>query len=277
MATTKKKETGVATVASDAALAALRQEFPTEPSFNRILLPRLGLVTQDITEESKDPKTKKKVIEVVTEAGTFYTEHQSEEVNPETQQKDWEREELGTETEGIILFQRKQLKFYDGEKYTSSPVYDSDDEVLPLFKDKVEVDRGTPAELKSRDIYQGKSAKGKDVSKLEDNRVLYVLKDGEIFQLNLRGTSMYAYMQYGRKVTPNTVVTGFSSEPKENGATQWNQMTFTVVRPVNGKEAADIIAKIQEIKQGIAQEKGFYQAKGASAEESQADKDFKTF
>lgn len=276
MATTKKKETGVATVASDAALAALRQEFPTEPSFNRVLLPRLGLVTQDITEESRDPKTKKKVVNIVTEAGTFYTEHQSEEVNPETQQKEWEREELGTETEGIILFQRKQLKFYDGEKYTSSPVYDSDDEVLPLFKDKVEVDRGTPAELKSRDIYQGKSAKGKDVSKLEDNRVLYVLKDGEIYQLNLRGTSMYAYMQYGRKVTPNTVVTAFNSEPKENGATQWNQMTFTVVRPVNGEEAPDIIAKIQEIKQGIAQEKGFYSSQ-KSAEDRQADEDLRKF
>lgn len=256
------------TKASNEALEMLRQSYPLEQGFTRVLFPRIGLVSQDKTSG------KGKLMKVVAEAGTFFTEHQTDELDEEGK-KIWEKSDIGTTFEGIILFQRKQLRFYDSatETYTSSPVYDTDEEVLPLFCNKQEVDRGTPVELKGRKIYKGKSAKGKDISKLEENRILYVLYNDEVSQLNLRGTSMYAFMTYARKNLPPSVLTEFGSEPKEHGSISWSQMTFKAVRALNAKEVEDVQEKIDEIKEGVAQEKGFFAAKAES--EDEADKDLK--
>lgn len=246
-----KKETGLSTQLSDKTAEMLANSFPVEASFNRVLLPRLSMASQDVTEG------KGKAMKVVTEAGTFFTEKQTDEKD-ENGKNLWEKIEVGTELEIIIFFRRKQLKFFDGEKYTSSPVYDTDDQVIPLFRDKQEVDRGTPPELKSRKEYQGLSAKGKPVSKLEENRVLYVLYEGEIYQMNLRGMSMYAFMTYAKANNPSTVLTSIASEAKKNGAIAWNQMTFKVSRPLNEKEGQEILGHIKEVVEGIKQEKQFY-------------------
>jgi hypothetical protein len=256
-----KKEQGLTVPAPESALDLLRAEYPTEATFNRILLPRLGLVSQDVTEG------KGKNMKVVTEAGTFFIERPTEEKD-EDGKAIWDREEIGTEAEGIILFQRKQLRYYDEdtEEYTSSPVYDNDDEVVPLFRDKKEVDRGTPKDLQAKFAYTDE--KGKSKTKLENNRILYVLYGDEVFQLNLRGTSMFSFFGYARKVTPNTVVTHFSSEGQEKGDIAWNRMEFEAVRQITKDEAETVLEKIKEIKAGIAAEKGF------AATKSQADKDF---
>lgn len=248
-----KKNTEVSTHVSEEALALLRESYPVEQSVNRILLPRIGLVSQDKTEG------KGKAMKVVQEAGTFYIERQTDEINEEGK-KVWAKEDIGTSFEGIILFQRKQLRFYDSatESYTSSPIYDNDDEIVPLFKDKQEVDRAKPSELKARKEYKGVSAKGKAISKLEENRILYVLKDGEVFQLNLRGTSMFAFMAYAKKVLPPSVLTSFGSEPKENGSIAWSQMTFRAMRHLDESEVTDIHAKIVDIKDAIVREKAQY-------------------
>lgn len=259
MAVNKSNSRAVALVASDKELAALRNEFPIESSYQRILLPRLGLISQDVTEG------RGKSLKVIAEAGIFYIDRQEDEENAETGKKDWNREELGTSVEAIILYQRKQLRFYDGEKYTSSPIYDSNDEVVPLFKDKAEVARGIPKELQARPEFQGTTAKGKPTSKLEENRILYVLYKGEIYQLNIRGTSMFAFFKYSREVTPNTVLTEFDSEPKENGATKWNQMTFKKVRVITSKEAKEVMERIQSLKEGILAEKAFYAGRDPNA------------
>lgn len=256
------KNTEVAVVASEGALAVLRDFYPVEQGFQRTFYPRLGMYSQDVTEG------KGKSMKVVAEAGTFYIEKQTDEVNEEGK-KIWEKKEIGTEIEAIVLFQRKQLKFYDGENYTSSPVYDSEEEILPLFCNKVEVDRGTVKELKSREKYQGTTAKGKATSKLEENRVLYVLYDGEVYQMNLRGTSMFAFLTYSRKVTPNTVVTIVRSEAKENGAISWNQMTFEAKRVITGPEAEQVISHLEDIKGEIGAEKGYFASlKGETIEGS---------
>lgn len=266
--------------ASEEALAALRQEYPTEPAFQRALLPRLGLISQDVTEG------KGRNMKVVAEAGTFYIEVQSEELDEEGKKK-WVRTELGTSLEGIIVFQRKQLKYYDekAEKFTSSPVYDTDDEVIPLFLDKQEVERGTPAELKK--LYPGTNSAGKAVSKLEDNRILYVLYKGpedeeaQIYQLNLRGSSMYSFMTYARKTLPPSVLTKFDSEAKEKGINEWNMMTFEPARPLTQEEVDDVLARVAEIKEGIAQEKAYFASIAPSDEQREAskkaDEDFKKF
>lgn len=283
---TIKKTTGkeLMVPASEEALALLRQEYPTEMGFNRTLLPRFGLVSQDVTEEVRDPKTKKKTLNIVAEAGTLYTEKQGEEEEEGedgVKRKKWERTDLGAETEGVILYQRKQLKYYDEstEKYTSSPVYDTDDEVIPLFLEKKEIARGTPLELKK--LYPGVNQAGKAVSKLEDNRILYVLIDGDIHQLNLRGSSMYSFLTYARKTLPPSVLTKFSSEAKEKGSINWNMMTFEAVRGLTESEVQEVLEKVGEIKGGIETEKAYYAANAPSDEQAaskkQADEDFNKF
>jgi hypothetical protein len=233
----------------------LRESFPFEPSALRIMLPRISMLSQDKTEVTGKGKEKK--IKILASAGTFFTERQTEEVDEEGKKK-WVKEELGDKIEGIILFQRKQLRMYDEktELYTSSPVFDSNDEIVPLFCNKAEVARGTVAELKAQYEYQDKD--GKTKSKLEDNKILYVLYNDEVYQINLRGSSMYAYMSYARKVTPPAVLTRFSSEAREKGDIEWNQMTFEALRQLNTKELKASIEKVREIKDSVAVERASY-------------------
>ena len=272
------KETAIVKAASEETLAALAQQFPTEPGFSSVSFPRLGLVSQDITEEKKNPKTGKKEIEVITEAGTFYLEKETGEeedvLDPKTGKKTgtkkvWERIELGDEIEGIIAFQRKQLKYFDKdtETYTSSTVYDHDDEIVKLFCAGAQVDEGTPAELKAK--YPGVTKSGKPKSDLEDNRIVYILYDGEFYQLNLRGTSMYAYMTYCRKTQPgpNAFVTTFGSEYKESGKINWNQMTFAAGRQITAEEAEKISEFIKEMNEVTQMRKGIAAQKKAADDE----------
>lgn len=237
-------------VVSEDTLAALQESYPVEQSGQRIILPRLGMVSQDQVEETKVGG--KKQIKITTEAGTFFTEKPTGEEDPDTGKKIYERVELGTEIEGVILFQRKQLKMYDEktEEYTSSPVYDKDDEIIPIFCNKQEVGRGTPAELQAKYVYTDKNT-GKERSKLEVNRILYVQYEGEVYQMNLRGSSMFSFLGYARKVLPPAVLTKFSSEAKEKGTIAWNQMTFVPVRKLTQVEADDVLQKVSEIKRAV--------------------------
>lgn len=234
-------------------LAALSQAMPVEPGFKKIILPRLGFYSQDQIEG------KGKNMKVTTEAGTFYFENQSEEVD-ENGKKIWAREEIGSSVEGIILFQRKQLKLYDEktEKYTNSPIYDSEEEIVPLFCDKKEIKRGKPAELKESYKYTDKN--GKTKSALEENRILYILIDEKLYQLNLRGSSMYSFFTYQRKTLVPSVVTKITSEPKEKGEINWNQMIFTAERQITETEAEKVISIINDTKLAIIQEKGNFKS-----------------
>lgn len=244
----------------------LQDLYPTEQGTQRIMLPRLGFVSQDKTEETK--VNGKKQINIVTEAGTFFLEEPTE--NDETDEdgkptgyKAWSHDEIGTELDAVILFQRKQLKHYDSstEIYTSSPIYDTDDEVVPLFSNKTQVDRGTPAELKKK--YE-EVKDGKTISTLEDHRILYVLYAEKVYQINLRGSSMYSFKTYARKTLVPSVVTTFSSESREKGSINWNMITFTAKRPLGKAEAEDVIAKVRDIKETIAAEKAQYATGGTT-------------
>ncbi len=255
----KSKE--IANVVSGQQLAELRDSFPAEPTFNRIILPRLGLVSQDVVEgRGKDMK-------VTSEAGTFFIEHQSEELDEDGKKK-WVREEIGTEIEGTIFYSRNQLRYYDEktETYTSSPIFDNPNDVLPLFQNKSEVARGTVAELKKKYEYTDKDGKVK--SKLEDNRILYVMYKDEAYQMNLRGSSMYAFQKYARTTLAPSVVTSFGSEAREKGTIAWNQMTFKVARVLSADEADKILSHIKEFKDFVAAEKSFYAPKAESSDKA---------
>ena len=242
-------------------LEALRSMFPTEPGFTRRSFSRLALVSQDKTEG------KGKAMKVIAEAGTFFIERESGEVDPDTGKKVWTKEEIGTVIEGIIVFNRKQLSFYNSgdETYTSSPVYDTDDEIIPIFKSGAEVARGTPKDLQA--LYPAVTRKGKPSSDLKDNAIVYVLYKGEMYQMNLHGTSMYSYKTYkqSNKQGINTVLTRFSSEPQESGSTEWNMMTFTPVRSLTQPEVNDVIARALEFTAAIREEKDFFASRNSEA------------
>lgn len=264
----------LANVVSEETMIALQESYPVEQNGQRIILPRLGLVSQDVTEG------KGKQMKVITEAGTFFTEKPSDEEDPDTGKRIYKREELGNEIEGVILFKRYQLKMYheNDDTFTSSPVFDNEEEIVPIFKNKEEVGRGTVKELQAKYEFTDSNT-GKIRSKLELNRILYVQYEDEIYQMNLRGTSMFAFLAYARKVLVPSVVTTFSSEAKEKGSINWNQMTFNVKRKLTEKEAQEILQKVQEIKRAIEFERAQFSGNVIRGEvvESAAEKEYKKF
>lgn len=237
---------------TEESLALLKEQFPVDQGFTRALLPRLGMFSQDQMEgKGKDKK-------VVSVAGTFYIEKQTNEED-ENGKKIWSKEEIGTEIDGIIIYQRKQLSYYDEKNkiYTSSPIYDDNDEVIPLFCNKQEVCRGTSDELKKRPEFQ-KTEDGKTKSKLQDNVILYVIYKGDVYQMNLHGTSMWAFKTYSRKYLCPAIETHFCSEAKENGQIAWNQMTFTKLRELSQEEVDNVLEKQSEIRNAILAEKSYF-------------------
>lgn len=265
-----KKTNEVMVKPTDEVLLALRESFPIEQGFSRILLPRLGMWSQDQTEG------KGKNLVVTAEAGTFYLEQPTEEENEEGK-KVWEKKELGTEIEGTIIYKRKQLSYYDEstEAYTSSPIYDNDDDIIPLFCNKEQIHKGTPKELKAQ--YQFLDEDGKTKSKLKDTVVLYVLKDNELYQLNVHGSSMFSFLTYARKNLPPAVLTRFSSEAKEKGKINWNMMTFETVRNLSNDEALVVLDKVKEIQGSILAEKSYYASQDTEVVPAQANQDFGAF
>lgn len=249
------KNTDIANVVNEETLAALQESYPVERSSNRIQLPRIGMFSQDKTEKNG------KDVKLIQEAGTFYIERETEELN-ENGKKVWAKEELGATIEGTILYKRNQLKYYDEstEQFTSSPVYDNENEVIPLWCDKAKVAEGTPAELKKLYEYE---EDGKTKSKLEDIRVLYLQYKGDVYQMNLRGSSMYSFMQYARKTFVPSVITKFGSTAESKGSISWNKMSFAPIRKITQEEADDVLAKVTEIKNFIAAEKQQFTPKEA--------------
>lgn len=259
----KKTSTAVAVMPNPAILEALRAETPAEHGFTRNLFPRLGMFSQDVIEG------KGKTQKVVTEAGMYFTDKPTgkEVKNDEGKLvKEFEKNELGDSIEGIILFNRKQLRHYDEatETYTSSPIFDEMDQVIPLFRNKQEIARGTPEQLKARPEYQYEK-EGKTKSSLEENRILYVLYEEEIHEMNIRGSSMFAFLKYSRETLVPSVMTKFTSESMEKGKISWNKMKFEVIEQLNQSQCEDVLEKVKEIKEGIAEQKGFYASKNAEA------------
>ena len=234
--------------------ALLGQLTPQEQGFTRIQLPRLGMYSQDKFEG------KGKGAVLVKEAGMFYTELEQSSTDEEGKvTKEWVKSEIGQTMEGIVLYHRKQLSYYDKttEKYTSSPIYDTPEDVVPLFMDGKEVQRGTPAELKAKYAYTDPDD-GKVKSKLEDMRVLYILKDDQVYQMTIRGSSMWAFSKYAKSCLVSSVLTRFNSEAKENSSIAWNQMTFDAVREITPEEANTVIDNLQKITISIADEKAYF-------------------
>ncbi len=246
---------------------AVKNNMPMENSFQRLLLPRLGMFSQDKTEG------KGKAMKVVNEAGTFYIERETDEIN-DAGKKVWKKEEIGKSLEATVVFYRRQLSMYDNDtnKYTSSPIYDNDEEIIPLFCDRKEVEKGNAKELKAKYKFIDPKT-GKTKSKLEDNKILYVLYQGELYQMTIKGTSMFSFMTYVRSITPPTVLTGFDSEAKKSGVTEWNMMNFKTLRTLNTEELTSVVSFQNQIKFAISSERAYFASINTDVETSVIDED----
>lgn len=253
-----KKE--LATQPSSEALEALRAQFPQEEGFERTIFPRLGFKSQDVMEG------KGKNMKVVVEAGTFFDERPTDEINEETGNNVWGKTEIGKELEGVVIYRRRQLSMYENEEYTSSPIYETKEDIVPIFCNKKEIARGTEEELKKK--YD-----------LKNNVILYVVRDinaeePEVMQLNLRGTSMYAYNDYARKNIVPSLLTAFGSEECEKGSTQWNKITYTPVRNLSADEVNTVLSLITDIRGGIAAQQEYFASLDTKKDDSKDEEDF---
>lgn len=233
-------------------LAKLRENTPVEEGYTRVRLPKLGCYSQDQTIETKDEKGKKK-IEVVAEAGIFYTE---EKVGEE-----YVKTEIGTNILMRVVYTRKKLSHYDANTkiFISSSLYDSDNDEVTLFKAGKVYLRGIASELRNLPEFQEIDKEGKPKSKLEVNRVLYVLYDGKPHEMTLRGSSMYSFSTFSKSVSLVTAIeVAVTSEAKEKGSIHWNQLVFTRTRDLNNEEIMETIAMQEEIKEAIQAEKEFF-------------------
>lgn len=277
MAATKKKEepvvtTGVAVLSEEAlqALAQLNAMFPQGDTFSRASFPKLVFKSQDKFEPSDevDEDGEPKLAHTV-KAGTFFLEKPTDEKDENGKAK-WEQSKLGKELSGHIIFHRKKLQYWDAqeEEFYSTPMFDQDYERVPLFKAGQFVAEGTPAELKAlypkvveyTDKKTGEK-KTKTVSHLDDAKILYVIVDGEMLELTLRGSSMWSFNDYLKKNAPQAAITAFSSTKEEAGSNKWNKMAFKVERQLTAEEAISGAHTLAELQEGIAAEKAFYASK----------------
>ncbi len=249
-------------------LALLNEAFPTVES-NRVILPRMGMLSKDITEESGTGRNKK--IKVIEASGTFFTEV----VDGDEVKKEFIE---GAEQDFIIVFHRKQLKYFDKglEKFISSPIFDNDEQIVPLYLDKRVIAKGTKAELQAK--YPAISQKGKPTSDLKEYKILYVVYEGVLYQMNISITSGWAFSKYAGSfkdnTSPATVITSIGSEEETNGSNTYSKMTFTKGRTINGEEIEFVKAHQATLRDMAQSSSDYFLREGAKLlEDAKADKE----
>lgn len=247
--------------------AQIMGNIPVEEGYQETQFPRINFVSKDVTEEKK--VAGKKVIDIITEAGTFVKEV----YDPES--KEFNKEELGKTIDVTFVFERKQLKHYsESEGYTSSPIFDTDEDIIPLFNNKKTVARGTAPELCAKADYT-EIVEGKKRSTLKEEKILYVLYEGEMHQMAIRGSSGWNFSKYKKGERISLVVTTIDSEEAENGSNRYSKMIFSKARDLNGTEAMEVLEYQNEIKGGIADKNAYFAKFKVDDEEKDITEEFK--
>lgn len=220
-------------------LAILGDAYPIIDDVSRQTFPRLGVIAEDITEETGTGKNKK--IKVIQSAGTFYTEKDEGETDKDGKKK-WTKNFLDAESiDAIIAYHRYQLKIYDKslKKYISSPIYDRPEQILPLYLDRQVIKRGTEKELQS--LYPELTLKGKPTTGLKKQMVLYVIMNGEMYQMETNQSSQYSFKDYKKTVNIPAVVTSIGSTAELAGGTKYRKLNFKMKRAINSEEFETIV------------------------------------
>lgn len=254
-----KKETQL----TEAQLAILNESYPVIEENSRLILPRFGMLSKDITEESGTGKNKK--ITVIQASGTFFTERDLGETDDNGKKK-WTREYIDDveEIDVVITYHRRQLRKYDSslEKFISSPIYDTSEQIIPLYLDRQVIKRGTEKELQS--LYPALTQKGKPTSDLKQDTILYILYNNELFQCNLSQSSKWEFKNYAKKVNPSTVVTIIGSVEETFGDNTYRKMTFTNKRMITSVEFELVNEGQVILKENVKADEKFYLGSGSS-------------
>lgn len=226
---------------------------PKENTFIRKTFPRISFTSQDKTEG------KGKSMVVTEEAGTFFVEKPTNETDDKNK-KIWSHDEIGKSFEGVIFFTRKKLSYYDqaAGKFISSSVYDQDTDEIVLWQDGKQIAKGSKAELQAP--YKFIKEDGKPSCKLAENKILYIWYNDEIFELTVKGTSMFEYSGYYKNCNgePNKNLTLISSIECVNGSTEWNKTTYSRVRQLTQYEWDTTRELARDMINGIAEEKAYF-------------------
>lgn len=246
---------------NEAQLAILNEAFPVAAESNRQSYPRFGMLSKDITEVTGTGKNKK--VKIVEASGTFYTEKDEGDVNETTGKKVWTKHFIeGEEIEVIIAYHRKQLRMYDSslEKFYSTPIYDSADQVLPLYLDKQVVKTGNQAQLQA--AFPTLTLKGKPSSKLKEETILYVIYEGEMYQMNLSQSSKWSFKDYTKSVNPSTVMTTLGSVEETFGDNTFRKVTFTKGRSITSDEFEIVNEGQSTLKETVANDAQLFLGSG---------------
>lgn len=261
-----KKETEL----SAEQLAILNESYPVSEESNGLVLPRFGMLSKDITESTGSGKTKK--ISVIQAAGTFFTERDNGEINEEGK-KVWTKTFLDGDSQDVtIIYHRRQLRMYDSslEKFYSTPIYDTSDQVLPLYLDKQVVKRDTQEQLQA--MFPSVTLKGKPSSKLKEDTILFVLYKGEMYQCNLSQSSKWEFKSYAKKLNPSSVITTLGSVEETFGDNTFRKMTFTEKRKIKPEEFDSVVENQGVLKEKVENDKKFFLAPVSSKADEEFDK-----
>lgn len=247
-------------------LVILNEQYPVAEESDKLLLPRLGMLSKDIVEESGTGKNKK--IKVIESAGTFFTESDEGEVNEETGKKVWSKKFIDGETIDLtIVYHRRQLRKFDSSlnKFIQSPIFDNSEQVIPLYLDKQVIQRGTQAKLQS--LYPALTQKGKPTSDLKEECILYVIYGGTLYQMNISQSSKWEFKSYSKGLNPASVITTVGSLEDTFGKNTFRKMTFKTKRIIKTDEFDAINDGQVAIRESVASDQKFYLESGKKDEE----------
>jgi hypothetical protein len=239
-------------------LAILNEQYPASEDTARLQLPRFGMLSKDIVEE--EGKGKNKVTKVVQPAGTFYTEKDMGEKTEDGKAK-WTKTFIEGETVDIIIaFHRRQLRMFDAslEKFYSTPIFDTSEQVVPLYLDKQVVKRGTQTELQA--MFPAITQKGKPTSKLKEDTILFILYKNELYQCNLSQSSKWEFKSYKQKLNPSTVITTLGSTEETFGTNTYRKMGFTMKSQISSADFDTVIEAQSLLKEQVANDAQFFLA-----------------
>lgn len=241
-----KEETAVMTALTAEELAEMKNEYPVEQGFVKTYLPQLCILGRDVVENEGTKEQK-----IVQLKGTFFKKHK--------EMDEWISEYLEEQKtiEAIVVYNRYYLNNFDSatQKYTSSPSYDRPTDIVPLWKDGVEVGRGTRDELQK--LYPAMTAKGKPTTGLKECRELFLLLEGKLYSMKLNASSSWDFSDYNKQYLVPSLITTLGAEIID-GALKYVKVTFRPTRDISQEEKSMVFAAIKSIKDGIALEKAHY-------------------
>lgn len=266
MKTAATKETKL----TEEQLAVLNESFPVSTDESSGLkLPRLGMISKNVTEETGTGRNKKIVI--LQPAGSFFTESDEGEVDA-AGKKVWTRHYIEEPTiEGTIVFYRRQLRLFDAslKKYISTPIFDNENQVIPMYLDRKVIKRGTQEQLQS--LYPALTLKGIKTSDLKEEAILYVLYDGKLHQMNISQSSKWLFKAYKKSLNPSTVVTEFGSLEDEFGGNVFSKTTFASKGMIAPSSFDTVVEAQNTLKDQVESDEKFYLA---GSGQTAADKKF---